>query len=173
MNYTSKQLHLDILEQQFKKDSAGRTAYFLMGSLKPGYIIPDDEKKNEIKKILAKYEMTFIPMIFLSFYTEFSILSILALSLYIIFNTLNFIKEINKATLGLEKIAYSKDFDRNAPPKKVIAITLALLFFAISGFSIPQIVKIFGFKGIIVFIFVHIILIIATIFILYDSINKK
>lgn len=173
MNYTPKQFQLDILEQQFKKDSAGQTAFFPMGSFKPGYIIPDEEKKNEIKQILAKYEMTFFPIVFLSFYTKFSILSIAASSFYFIFNTLNFIKQIKKATLGLEQIAYSKDFDRNTPSKKVMTITLALLFIAISGFSLPQIVKKFGFNGIIAFIVFQIIIVILAIYFLYTSTKEN
>ncbi len=173
MSYTPKQLHFDILELQFKKDSAGRTAFFPMGSSKPGYIIPDDEKKNEIKKILAKYEMSLPPLIFFNYYANLSTLSILSTIILFIFATLNFISKINKATTGLEKISHSNDFFKNEPSKKIIHTTLAFVFLTFSWGLIPEFFKMFGFKAIIAFIFIHVLLIILTIIVFYNSINNK
>lgn len=167
------QFQSDILELHFKKDSNGRTAIFPKGSSKPGYIIPDDEKKKEVKNIYTKHEMRSASLILIPYLFNFSIYSIFIAILLFIYLTLRFYKEIDKAIIGLQKVEHSNDFFKNEPSKKIIYITSAFFYLTFMWALMPHLFKMFGFKAIISFIFIHILLTILTIIFLYNSINNK
>lgn len=171
------QFQSDILELQFKKDSNGRIAIFPKGLSKPGYIIPDDEKKNEIKSIYTKHEMRSASLVFIPYLFNFSIYAIflailLAILIFIYFTSI-FYKEIDKATIGLIKVEHSYEFFKNEFPKKATCTVFALVLFTFSWAFMPNFLKIFGFKAIIAFIFIHALLIILTIIVLYNATNNK
>lgn len=59
------------VENYFKKDQEGRTVFFTpisWGSKTVGYIIPDEEKKNELIKIYNQYTYQVVAIMLIAYY---------------------------------------------------------------------------------------------------------
>ena len=159
-----------IIENEFKTDSEGRTVYFAKGLTKPGYILPDEEKKTEIKKIISRYSSIFMTLFLGSFFLHNFFISL------IIFPLIHFgwyRRKIYKAIEGLQVSDLKPKLD---PVNLVIGVGLigiVAIVVLLSGIMIPIIVRSGGLKGIIISISSFFVILIAAIIAIYYFIIIK
>jgi len=168
-----KSFQHDIFENQFKTDYEGRIIFFPKGLSKPGYIVPDIEKKNEIIKIHSNYFNLISILLFIPYLVDFSISIIIIVTFVFLFISYFFHKKLKIITDELTITHIKPDFDEYIYRKGVMFACYLMLLIPLGGMAIPAIVKKFGFKGIIVSISALIAIIILSLITMYNSVNKK
>jgi hypothetical protein len=166
---------MEVLEPNFKSDQEGRIVFFPEGiwHLKSvGYIIPNDEKKQEVRKIYKQYTYQLltvwcIGMYFHSSYTFLLVFGGVGLFKYA------FDSKIKKITQDLQVS------DMCLPPRNkregwTIGTISALAMFApltIIGFLFS--IKLMGIKGLILYTSALFVAVLALVIMYYRSARKK
>jgi len=96
-----RSIYDDILERDFKTDAEGNTVFFANGLTNPGYLIHDEEKKNEIKKIISRYSTLFIVFFVGAVLISNLILSSICLFILLLIHFGWYRRKINQAVSGL------------------------------------------------------------------------
>lgn len=164
----------------FKTDSEGKTVFFANGLTKLGYIIPDKEKKNEIKKILSKKNTIIISsMLIWYFIIRPSLINFVIFM--VLFCLIHFGWYRRKIDQVIEGLQVSEPKPKLAPINTRIGIGLIgaiAIILLISGAWLPHIIiRSGGIKGIMIsislFFFVLIIAIIGVYFLMVKKNKKK
>lgn len=170
-----KSLYDDIIERNFRTDGEGRTVYFAKGLTRPGYIIPNEEKKTEIKKILSRYAS----ILFVLWFVGIFVISIaptttlIFMSLILILHFGWFRRRIDQAIVSLPVSDLNPKFDYT---NMRIGIGFLVIFciFIFGGILLFGIAKSGGVKGIIISLSLFLfILIVAMVGIYFFVMNKK
>jgi hypothetical protein len=108
-----KSMYDEIIERDFRTDGDGKTVYFAKGLTKPGYIIPTEEKKTEIKKIISRYALLLFALWFIGiFVIRYSIVTLLLfMTLMLILHFGWFRRKIDQAIVDLPVSALDPKFD--------------------------------------------------------------
>lgn len=168
-----KSFQYDIFENQFKTDCEGQIIFFPKGLSKPGYIVPDIEKKNEIIKIHSNYCNSIAGLLCTSYIADFTVLNIIIITCVFLLITHSFNIKLKKITDNLIITHIKPDFDEYIYRKGVRSACFLIALIPIVGMTMPAIVKKFGFKGIILSISTLILIIIISIITMYNSVNKN
>jgi amino acid transporter len=171
--YNMKSIYDDILERDFRTDSEGRTVFFAKGLRKPGYMIPNEEKKDEIKKIISRYSSLLLSILLVGFF-------LLSISLIgFIIGTLLFLllhfwnrRLIDRAIAGLSVSDLNPPFDKvNFGVGTVLLVVIFI--FMLSGFLFLGMAKSGGINGILIAAFILLFIIIAAVIGIYFIAMKK
>lgn len=134
----------EIIERGFQINKEGKTVYFPKGLRKAGYILPNKEKEDEIKKIINQYSTILISLFFIFAFLMRS------LQMYIIFlllmTFLHFVWYRRKIDLAIKELDIS-DFNPKLPPVNlhkslgIVLIVIIVFILLLSGVWIPLIIR--------------------------------
>ena len=168
-----KSMYDDIIERDFRTDDEGRTVYYAKGLTKPGYIIPNEEKKTEIKKIISRYASILFALWFIGILVTKSLLIILLLfALMLILHFGWFRRKIEQAIAGLPVSSLDPKFDYTNM-RIGIGFLVVIGIFIFGGLFMFGMAKSNGVKGIIISLSLFFLLLIVAIVGIYYFTKKK
>lgn len=170
-----KSMYDDIIEQDFKTDSEGKTVFFAKGLTKPGYELPNEEKKNEIKKIISRYSSLLFAIWFLGILiiSHSLIVMFIFIALIILLHYGWYRRKIDQAIVGLPISDLDPKFD-STNLRLGIGVLVVILIFIFGGLFLFSMAKTGGVKGIIISLSLFfVILIVATVGVYFFTMKKK
>jgi hypothetical protein len=168
-----KSIYNDILEREFRTDSEGQTIFFAKGLKKPGYVLANEKKKNEIKKIISRYCSLLITIWILGFIIKKSLPSFLIIVFTVLLLHFGWYRrKINQAVVGLPVSDLDPKFDYTIMR---ISAGFLVIFFILLIFApfLLAMTQAWGVKGIIISLSLIFFVFIAYIVDMYFSVIKK
>jgi hypothetical protein len=128
-----------LTDAKFKTDAQRRLLFYPWGILSKGYVLPDESKKQQIRRFVRLYYIVFWPviigtMIFIGWIFSFAVMFLLFLWYY--FETSRFLKGL---PIAGEKLSLSESYTSSAKSHNMATLWILLIFsvlFVLSGFAI-------------------------------------
>jgi hypothetical protein len=169
-----KTIYDDIIEHDFKIDSEGNMVFFAKGLKKPGFIIPNEEKKKEIKKIITQYSTALMSLILIWFFIlkHSIIIFVIFLALLCLLHFGWYRRKIDRAIIGLPTSDLTPKYDL-VDMRIVIGLLVVVLIFIFGWLFLFGMAKSGGLKGIIISLSLFAVFFVAAMIGIYFFIIKK
>lgn len=167
-----KSMYDDIIERDFITDGEGRTVYFAKGLTRPGYVIPNEEKKTEIKKIISKYASILVALWLVGIIFLSKITILVFISLIIILHFGWFRRKIDQAIVGLPLSDLDPKYDYTNM-RMGIGFLVIFCIFIFGGILLFGVAKSGGAKGIIISLSLFFFILIVSMIGIYIFAMKK
>ena len=128
-----------LTDAKFKTDAQGRLLFYPWGILGKGYVLPDESRKQQVRRFVRLSYIVFWPvmigtMIFIGWIFSFVVLFFLFLWYY--FETSRFLEGLSATG---EKLSLSESYKNSAKSHNMATLWILLIFsvlFVLSGFAI-------------------------------------
>jgi len=128
-----------LTDAKFKTDTQGRLLFYPWGILGKGYVLPDESKKQQIRRFVRLSYIVFWPaimgtIIFIGWVFSFAVLFLLFLRYF--FETSRFLKGLPATS---ERLSLSESYTNSAKSHNMLTLWILLIFsvlFVLSGFAI-------------------------------------
>src|ERR1700681_2027229 len=128
-----------LTDAKFKTDAEGRLLFYPWGILGKGYVLPDESRKQQVRRFVRLSYIVFWPvmigtMIFIGWIFSFVVLFFLFLWYY--FETSRFLEGLSATG---EKLSLSESYKNSAKSHNMATLWILLIFsvlFVLSGFAI-------------------------------------
>jgi hypothetical protein len=128
-----------LTDAKFKNDAQGRLLFYPWGILGKGYVLPDESKKQQIRRFVRLSYIVFWPaiigtIIFIGWVFSFVVLFLLFL--WYFFEISRFLKGLPVAS---ERLGLSESYTNSAKSHNMATLWIMLIFsvlFVLSGFAI-------------------------------------
>ena len=160
----------------FKTDDEGRILFYRCGIFEKGYILPDEAKKQQIRRFVKLYYMVSLPAIFATGIIVGWVYSFSSLPLFFLwyfFVTARLLKGL--AVTG-EKMTLQESYSSSAKSHNIVTLWLMLIFsifFVLGGLALVLFVHDSWLIGLASIVFFGVIAIVAGYMIKVKRIGKK
>ncbi|MEN6320415.1 MAG: hypothetical protein ABFD82_16890 [Syntrophaceae bacterium] len=168
-----KSIYDDLLEREFRTDSEGQIIFFAKGLTKPGYVLINEQKKSEIKKIISKYCSLLLTIWLLGFIIKKSLPSFLIMVFIVLLLHFGWYRrKINQKIVGLPASDLDPKFDYTNMRIGTGFLVIFFILLILAPFLLAM-TQAWGVKGIIISLSLIFFVFIAYIIDMYFSVIKK